>query len=232
MMKNPRFIFPPHPSPGMMITPEMLPQHEAAHAWVAQRKFNGAHCVIWLYRNQFSIWNRRGEPFGTYQVTEGMKRCLLYGLDRDYDTEYVLDGELLHNKAKIKTTGKQAQENTIVLFDVLFAGKHLTQLTTMGRLDLLYKLAPPSELETKGRAWRVDDCDESKLWVAETFHDEFNYHFWEMYEFNDRGEDQYPEIEGLVLKLKDAKNTSVGNRPNDVTWMVRCRKTKEKIYQF
>ncbi len=230
--KTPRFLFPAHPAPNIKITPEMLPQHEAHGAWVAQRKFNGTHVVVWVHQNNVGIWNRKGEPLSTYQLTEEMRRCLLYGLDRDYDTEYVLDGELLHTKAKLKTTQRQAVENTIVFYDVLYAGRNLTTLTTLERLDLLYKIAPPDELETKGRAFKVETCGESHIWVAETFYDEFSYHFWEMYEYNDRGEDLYPEIEGLVLKQKNSKNTSIGTRPNDVTWMVRCRKTKENMYQF
>jgi ATP-dependent DNA ligase len=230
--KAPRFLFPPHPAPNFKITPEMLPQHEAQQVWLAERKFNGSHCIVWVYKNQVALWNRRGEPFGNYQITQGMKNCILYGLDRNYDTEYVLDGELLHNKAKIKTTNKQAAENVIVFYDILYAGKFLTNLTTTERIDLLYKIAPPNGLENKGRAFKVDENDESQIWVAEVFYDDFSYHFWEMYDFNDKGEDQYPEIEGLVLKMRSAKNTGIGSRPNDVPWMIRCRKPKEKMYMF
>lgn len=232
MTRNPRFLFPPHPAPNLKIPPEMLTQHEKQGVWLAQRKFNGAHCIVWIYRNQITIWNRRGEPFGNYQLPNGMKQCFFLGLNRDYDTEYVLDGELLHNKAKIKTTNKQAVENTIVLYDVLYAGKYLPTLTTQERIQLLYEIAPGKELEPKKRAFTVDACEESQLWVAETFYEEFSYRFWETYDYNERDEDQYPEIEGLVLKQKDAKNSSVGIRPNEVTWMLRCRKTKEKMYQF
>jgi hypothetical protein len=229
---KPKFLFPPHPAPSLKITPEMLNQHEEQKAWLAQRKFNGSHCVVWIYQNQVVTWNRNGEPFGNYQLTKGMKDCFLLGLDRDYDTEYVLDGELLHNKAKIKTTNKQAVENTIVLYDVLYAGKFLTNLTTVDRMKLLYDLARPKGLEEKNRAFKVDSYNESSLWVAETFYDDFSYRFWEMFEKNERDEDQYPDIEGLVLKQKEAKNTSTGTRPNDVKWMLRCRKTKERMYQF
>lgn len=229
---KPKFLFPAHPSPNMKITPQMLDSHEAKGAWIAQRKFNGAHCVIWIFQDQVQMWNRQGEPFGTYQMTEGMKKNLLYGLDRDYDTEYVLNGELLHNKAKLATSGRQAVENVVVLFDVLYAGKYLTNMTTLERMDLLSEIALASELEPKKRALKVCENFESQLWLAETFYDDFSYRFWELYEHNDNGDDLYPEIEGLMLKMKDAKNTSIGNKPNDVLWMIRCRKTKEKMYQF
>lgn len=229
---NPKFIFPPHPLPNAKITAEMLQQHDDQGAWIAQRKFNGAHSVIWLYQDQVQMWNRRGDPFSTYQITEGMKNCLLYGIERDYDTEYVLNGELLHNKAKLQKTGKQAVENVIVLFDLLFMNKYLTHLTTLERLDLLHKIAPSKGLEPKKRALFVAEKQESQIWIAETFHNDFSYRFWEMFDFTENDEDNYPEIEGLMLKLKNAKNTSVGSKPNDVNWMLRCRKTKGKMYQF
>jgi ATP-dependent DNA ligase len=228
----PRFLFPAHPPSSMKITPDMLNYHEQQGAWIAQRKFNGSHAVIWVYQNQVEMWNRQGEPFSTYRPTESMKRCFLHSLNRDYDTEYVFDGELLHTKAKLQSTQKQAADNVIVLFDMLYAGKYLTSLTTMERLELLHKIAPPTVLEPKKRAHKICQEDESQLWLAETFTEEFSYRFWEMYEQDTAGFDKYPEIEGLVLKQKDAKNTSLGTRPNDVTWMLKCRKTKEKIYQF
>jgi hypothetical protein len=153
-------------------------------------------------------------------------------LNRDYDTEYVLDGELLHTKAKYKATGKQAAQNVIVLFDILYAGKYLTIPTNMERLAMLQEVAPPVEMEPKKRALLVAKEGESQVWLAETFHDDFSYRYWEMYDFDQYGNDKYPEIEGLMLKQKDAKNTSIGTRPNDVSWMLRCRKTKEKMYQF
>jgi ATP-dependent DNA ligase len=228
----PRFMFPPHPSPSLKITPEMLNFHENQGAWIAQRKFNGAHSVIWIYQDQMEMWNRRGDPFSTYRITDNMKKCFLHNLNRDYNTEYVLNGELLHTKAKSAITNKQAAENVIVLFDILYAGSYLTSMTTLERLAFLETIAPSKGLEPKKRAFSVCEEGESQLWLAETFHDEFSYHFWEMYEFDKYGNDKYPEIEGLMLKQKEAKNTSLGNRPNDVQWMLRCRKTKTKLYQF
>ncbi len=231
-MTVPKFIFPPHPSPSMMITPAMLDLHEKQNAWVAQRKFGGSHAVIWVYQSQMAMWNRRGEPFSTYTMTEEMKQCFLLGLERDYDTEYVLNGELLHTKSKSKITGKQAVRNCVVLFDILFAGRYLSNLTTLQRLDMLEEIAPSTTLEPGKRAFFVTNSGESQVWRAETFFDEFSYRYWEFFDTDDLGNDRYPEIEGLMLKNKTAKNTSLGNRPNDVPLMLRCRKTKEKMYQF
>lgn len=229
---NPRFIFPPHPFSALKIPPETLHQYEAQGVWLAQRKFNGSHAIIWVYQDQVAMWNRRGIPFSTYRITENMKKCFLYGLNRDYDTEYVFDGELLHTKAKLQTTGKQAVENVVVLFDILFEGKHLSNHTVLDRLDLLRKIAPPGGLEPKNRAFFVTNYGESQIWLAETFFDDFSYHFWEMNDINDKGIDMHPEIEGLMLKSKESKNTAIGTRPNEVNWMVRCRKNKKKLYQF
>lgn len=229
---TPRFLFPPHPAKNLKITPDMLTSYERQKAWVAQRKFNGTHVVIWLYQDQVAMWNRRGQPLAQYQMTPKMEKMLLTCFNRNHDTEYVLDGELLHTKAKLQTTNKQAVDNTVVLFDILYAGKFLSNLTTLERLEVLNAFAPNQGLEPKKRALFVSSYDESQIWLAETFHDDFSYRFWEFYDYDTNGNDRHPELEGLVLKNKLAKNTSVGNRPNDVLWMLRCRKTKEKMYQF
>jgi hypothetical protein len=229
---NPRFIYPPHPSKHLKITPQMLDQHERQKAWVAQRKFNGTHVVIWLYNDKVAMWDRRGITLSSYQLTPQMEKMLLTCFNRDDNKEYVLDGELLHTKAKLKTTKKQAVDNTIVLFDILYAGKPLTDLTTLERLDLLAEVAPTQGMEQKKRAQFVSCYDNSQVWLAETFYDDFSYRFWEFYDYDSNNNDRHPELEGLVLKNSTAKNSNAGARPNDVLWMLRCRKTKEKMYQF
>lgn len=225
-----RFLFPPHPQKGLKTTPQALHYYEKL--WVAQRKFNGSHAIIWIHKDQVEIRNRLGEPFSNYRMTNGMRNCFLHCLNRDYDKEYVLDGEVLHTKAKLHHKQRQAAENTIVLFDVLYAGKYLTTLTTLERIALLTSIAPPEQPEPKKRAQLVCTEEESQIWLAETFTEEFSYRFWEFYEYDDNGNDLYPEIEGLILKKKDAKNTGLGTKPNEADWLIRCRKTKEKMYQL
>lgn len=231
----PRFILPPHPGPKMKIQRHDLPTYEKMGKWVAQRKFNGTHVVIWIHGDEIDIWDRRGIHLSLYKLTAGMRKCLLSLALGGKET--VLCGEVLHTKAKSKITGKQMATDTIVLFDILFYENHLATITQMERLALVEGLCgKPSTLEAGAfpgatkRALVVSEHDTAKLWLAQTFTDDFDYHFDECYEEDSQDRDKYPEIEGLMLRLKDSKLRVGGSA--DVDWLCRCRKSKNKIYNF
>jgi len=147
--------------------------------------------------------------------------------------EVVLDGELMHTKAKSKITNTQALDNTIVLYDLLYLGRSLLTEGFEERYNLLSKICDnPKEMEPKKRGLVVQKVDESQLWLAETFHNDFLYRFYEMYEFDKYQRDKFPEIEGLVCKRAKQSRLRLGNFQYDVNWMMRVRKTKEKVYLF
>ena len=79
------------------------------------------------------------------------------------------------------------------------------------------------------RAFLAKQEGESNSWLAERFYDEFFYHFDECMD-EEKGVDKYPEIEGLILRLKNSKLHS--NPKRDVEWIMRCRKPKNKVYDF
>lgn len=231
-----RYIFPPHPDKRMKIRPESVDQMlEGINKglWVAERKYNGSQFVAHYHGGEVNIWNRHGEPFTTYKTTPAMVECFR-SLNIPPGMEVVLNGELLHTKARSKITERQAATDTIVLYDLLYFGKYILTLNYLERYNLLKEICRnPEKLEPKKRALEVVSIEGSHIWLAETFTDEFSYHFYEMFEFDDRGLDKYPEIEGLVLKKIDASSKlKLGNIKYDVDWMIRVRKTKEKIYLF
>jgi hypothetical protein len=225
------FLYPPHPDSNMRIRPESVELLEKEGGWIAQRKYNGSHAVIHINNNEVSIWNRHSEPFTTYQVTPAMIACFLAF---DIRGEVVLDGELLHTKAKLKTANEQAQTNTIVLFDVLYINGPLLMQSFAERYEALRKICGnPTALEPKKRDLFVKECDGSQLWLAENFESDFSYRFWEFYEHDKQENDLFPEIEGLVCKKTGpASRLQLGVRPYDVSWMMRVRKKKDKIYLF
>lgn len=239
--KKERFILPPHPNPHMRIRREDLPTYEAMDKYVAQRKFNGTHVVLWVYEDRVGIWDRRGIKLTYYKIGPGMIKCLL-GLNRDPSKELVMAGEVLHTKAKSKVTGKQEAENTICLFDVIMYGDYLTKQTQVERLAMLADLCRnPKELEepkfpgATRRALVVDRKEEATLWLAEVFKDEFQYHYDECCtdQFDKHNRDRYEEIEGLVLRQKESR-IRIGSTGGvgDVDWLIRCRKPKPKMYKF
>jgi hypothetical protein len=230
------FIFPPHPQKANCIHHSSLKLFENRGGWIAQRKYNGTHVVVYVRRRpnetvDFDIWDRRGSHLTLYHAPETMITCFL-GLNIKRNHDYVFAGELLHTKAKSKITGQQAATNTIVLFDVLHAEHYLIDLTQRQRLELLSFLCRnPDQLEPKGRALVVATAAESNLWLAETFDGNYLEHFYEMFDFHIKtGEDKYPEIEGLVLRLENS-HLAAGDRLHDVEWMMRVRKKSNK-YQF
>lgn len=221
-------FFPPHPK--IKTIPENLGKLESC--CVAQRKFNGTHLVIEINNSQIQIWNRHGEHLSFYQLTDSMKQCLL-SLNLKKDKKYIFGGELLHNKAKSKITNIQAQSNTIVLFDVYCAGNYLFGMKQIDRLLLLEEICHNAKkLEEKKRGILVKKVQESELWLAECFYDDFEYRFYEFYEFDKHGNDKFPEIEGLVLRMKESILPKLTNKMLDVNWMIRCRKKKENVYDF
>jgi hypothetical protein len=113
------------------------------------------------------FWNRQGKPFTHYKITESMKECIR-SLNLKPDTEYVFNGELLHTKAKSKTTGKQVVTDTIALFDVLFIGKYLLTETLEERLLLLNDICRnPKEYALDNQGLLVVRNDESQIFGFE-----------------------------------------------------------------
>jgi hypothetical protein len=230
MTPKPRYLFPQHPKSGILIAPQQLEEYEAQGHWLAQLKFQGSTSILWVYNDQFMIWNRLGEPFTNYKAKEGMRKCI-QSLKLQPDTEYVFNGELLHTKAKHKSSGKQAATDTIVLFDVLYIKRYLAVEQLEERLALLTDICRDPQVYDKDKQGLiVAHEDESQIWLAETYYDDFNYHFWKFVDEDAQNNDRYPLIEGLMLKRKGSTNIGFGSKPVDVTWMTRCRKLKDKIY--
>jgi len=134
--------------------------------------------------------------------------------------EYWLDSELLNHK-----TTDHHYKNRIVLFDILWAGKYLFKgPTTFERQEMLYSLCGnPQECEGKyGLALVVSD----NIWLAENF--EAADFIMEYKRHLDKD-----QIEGIVLKQKDARITNLGQSESEseVAWQLRCRKP-HKNYAF
>jgi hypothetical protein len=229
------FRFPPHPDSRMKVRPDSVGRLEQEGGWLAQRKYNGWHSVIHVHkeRNICNIWHRSSKPFTKYQMTPEMRECFFRGIQVDPSIEVVLNGELVHGQAVSDITGAQALRHTIALFDLLYLGKPLLTEGFEERYNLLTGICgSPTTLEPKKRGLVVAEVGESKLWLAECFKDDFLYRFYEMYEHDDQGRDKFPEIEGLVCKKAKGSALKLGNVAYDVNWMMRVRKTKEKVYLF
>lgn len=201
-------LYPPHP--GLKIPSHKLGRYEETKKWLAQRKYNGTHILLYVSpEREVSIYTRHGQKPKLFSLTKSHIAQIL-SLNFEPGKDYWLAGELLDHKTKSKD-----YKGKIVLFDVLHAGKYLINKPDQaGRLELLSDICRnPVELEPHfGIALRVTD----DIWMAETWTSDFQRHFEEFLHLD--------EIEGLVLRKAGSSLESFGQKEYDVSWMVRCRK--------
>lgn len=228
----PQYIYPPYPNRASKISPLDLDQFEQTGRWLVQRKYNGSRTGVRVYREKVSVHDRHGGSLVSMPLTETMKECVL-SLNLNPDVGYWLDGEFLGKKAKVALTQQQAAKDTLVLYDILFMGRHLNQENQQTRLDLLSKICNhPTEHEPKKRALQVVNKESSHIWMAETFDKEFEYRFYEFVDEDEQGRDLHPEIEGIVLRNKQFILRNAGVKQYSLKGeVIRCRK-RDKVRAF
>ncbi len=195
-------LYPPRPK--SKIPPGHLSKYEGSY--FVQPKYNGTRNLIHIYpNNDIVMINRHGELHKQYSLPEYIIEQIL-SLNLEEGKEYWIDSELMHNK----TTNLK---NTIVLFDVLQAGKYLFRIKQAERLILLNKICgEPNQYEEKGRALKVSE----NIWMAPVFDQNFRQYFDYFSKFE--------EVEGLVLRAKNSCLDNFGRKEYEVPWMIRCRK--------
>jgi ATP-dependent DNA ligase len=206
-----RYVYPPRPLPA--IHPDNLDRLEREKSWLAQYKYNGSRTGVYIRSGKIALWNRHHEEhiyFVPPQLADSIS-----SLNLDSSKDYILDGELLHSKTK-------NLKNTLVLFDVLWAGEYLFGVSQPERLKILCDICRnPIELEERGRALLVGEG----LWLAEVWDGEFVFHFYEKTELD--------EIEGLILRRKNSQLDNLGQQNYVANWMLRSRKShKGSTYQW
>jgi ATP-dependent DNA ligase len=198
-------IFPPRPKGRM--NPADLPTYEASGRWVAQRKFNGCRNLIHVTPDgKIEAFSRYGDAHKLFVLTKDYVEQIQDGLNLQKSTEYWLDSEVM-----TKTTGAGGE---IVFYDVLQAGRYLFgRPNQMERLAMLRDICGnPQSLEPGGLALEISP----KLWLAESFVDNFVPRFEEAYKSD--------SIEGLVLRKKKSTLDNFGGAYYETGWLIRCRK--------
>ena len=197
--------------------PADLPYYESSGKWLAQRKFNGSRCVIYISKDRYvSICNRHGGAFARFSFTKPMVDELLSCLKLQDGKDYWLDGELMNKQA--------GATNDIVFYDVLQAGKYLFgNPTQVDRLEILNEVCGnPTSMCESGIALRISD----NFRMAESFFSGFTARFAE----------SAPSklIEGLVLRKRAGCLDNYGEKEYETSNLIRCRKpfSKEMGYDF
>ncbi len=202
------------PSPKSKLDPNRLENEEKKGTWIAQRKFNGQRNLIHVLNGKVELWNRHGVRHRNYKPDPILIKQIL-SLNLDPTKEYWLDGELLAAKP-----GNKEFKGTIVLFDIIQAGKYLYGINQMERLQILNDICRnPQILCEAGFALKVT----SNIWLAENFVNDFEGEFQRFID--------HDVIEGLVLRDKNAVLDNLGTAPYEVNWIIRVRKP-HKNYGF
>ncbi|RDJ35103.1 MAG: hypothetical protein DWQ19_09725 [Crenarchaeota archaeon] len=199
-------VYPPRPEGK--IAPNRLVAYEKTGRWVAQRKFNGTHIVLYVHGDTVKLGHKGREP-KQFRLTGNLKNEIL-NLNFDPNLKYWLDGELLD--AKTKSPGYKGK---IVLYDLIQAGKYFFGgPTLLGRLKLLNEICRQPQVKEPGLGIALAATE--NIWMAETFDHDFSERFKDFLSSD--------EIEGLVLKKKDSVIKNYGKKEYEVNWLIRCRK--------
>jgi ATP-dependent DNA ligase len=185
-----------------------LPHYESSGKWVVQRKFRGHRAVINISPNrEITLGNRHGRQFSKFSLDSKYKEEILSCLNLKPGLEYWLDGELMN--ADVDAT------NEIILFDLLQAGRYLFNTPNqMVRLEMLREICGnPQKLCRSNIALEVSP----RVWMAETFDKDFMSRYKEAIPIQ--------QLEGLVLRKKDAGLDNFGASEYETTNLIRCRKS-------
>lgn len=200
-----KLIFPPRPKSKM--SPADLPYYESTGEWVAQRKFRGSNCVIYISKDrQITCGSRHGKPFARFDLNQNYCDEIISSLNLNDNLDYWFNGELMNKD--INST------NEIILFDILQAGRYFFGNPNQHeRLKLLYEICgQPQKLCETGIAFQVSD----RLRLAEVFTKDFSARFEESL--------PNPQLEGLVLRKKGSALDNLGNFEYETANLLRCRK--------
>lgn len=205
-MSDIKIIYPPRPKGKMLWTD--LAHYEQTGKWVVQRKFRGSRAVINISKTgQVTLGNRHGRQFSKFALDKDYKKEILSSLKLQPGVEYWLDGELMNKDVNAT--------NEIILFDVLQVGRYFfNSPTQMERLEILKEICGnPQKQCRSGIALEVSP----RIWMAETFDKNFA----------DRYKEALPiqQLEGLVLRKKDAGLDDFGASEYETTNLIRCRKS-------
>ena len=172
--------------------------------WVAELKYNGQRCMLWIIDGKVEFWGRHGKKLAyndnpnpdiiDYMIAKFPKGCFLF------------DAELRHNK----TVGVR---DKLVIWDVfIFRNEFLNKEQYWTRRAILKNRI--------GLAW---DDTQNAVKLIEQYPHSFN----QVYDRVIKDD----EIEGLVLKnLRGKLNISRTSASNS-TWMYKVRKPSGR-YKF
>jgi ATP-dependent DNA ligase len=215
-----RYIYPPRPEKTTHFSE--LDKYDNG-TFIAQPKYNGTCCVVFINTAQQRIMNRHNGV-----ITSDYNNIDFKSLYEDSGCKgwLVLAGEFL-NKNKKGEDGNPFNLKFIIFDILVYDSDYLIGTKLSERLDILNNMIPEtSTLILKDRMSSFAHLNVSKynnIFKAPSYYGNFK----DVYE-SIVDTDLY---EGLVLKRKDSKLGLGFSEKNNSDWQIKCRKPT-KLYDF
>lgn len=212
-----KFIYPPRPE--QKITDAQLIFYESLGEFLAQPKYNGDCCNVFLIPGEeIKIINRHNEPKKKIDPMTDFDGLMS-------DRPMVLSGELM-SKSKLGEDGLTLKG--FIIWDILVHdGEYLIGSTVEERMELLEKLWPTNRMMVSEKGIfhyeHLSFTPNIGIYKSPTYLTGFDTLYHELVKT-----DAY---EGLVLKKKAARLTYGFNEKNNSSWQIKCRKPT-KNYKF
>jgi ATP-dependent DNA ligase len=163
--------------------------------WVAEKKYNGQRCMLWIIDGKVEFWGRHGKllKYNEDPATE----IVNYLAGKFPKGVFLFDGELRHNKTK-------GVQHKLVIWDVfIFRDLLLNKMQYWTRRAIL-----------KERG--LEACPALQVSLIEQYRDDWRSLYKAVIEDD--------EIEGLVLKNQHGYLDISRSSGRDSNWMFKVRK--------
>lgn len=199
---NFQYIYPPRPENN--IPPSDLNFWDKTNSLLAQPKFNGSNCLLFLRGKDMVVMNRHNNRMSNFNIPSNEILSLSQG-----DKWTIFNGELM-NKSK-KDENNQLFNNKLVLFDLLVDnGDYLIGKSFEYRYNLLKSKFNLTKYN------HYSDMISENIFIVKSFDKGFEDLF-----------EQFTKVdmlEGLVLKRKDARLERGNTAKNNTKLQIKCRK--------
>ena len=215
-----RYIYPPRPE--MTTHFSELDKYDNG-TFLAQPKYNGTCCVVFMNKAGIRVMNRHNGL-----ITSDYNNVDFEGLYQDSGCEgwLVLCGEFL-NKNKKGEDGKPFNLKFIIFDILVYDNEYLIGSKLIERIDLLNRLFPETStlvFENKINSYsHLNVTRYENIFKAPSYGADFKAFYKSIVDT-----DLY---EGLVLKRKESRLSLGFSEKNNSDWQIKCRKPT-KNYDF
>lgn len=211
-----KYLYPPRPAETTH--PSELSKYEGK-GFIAQPKYNGTCCVVFMNENELHVMNRHKSA-----ISSNYNHIDFRGMYKGKGW-MVICGEFL-NKNKRGENGEPFNLKFVIWDILVYDGVYLTGSTFENRQKLLSDLFPCLRMRVGSGLETFDYLcftNYAHIYRAPLFDSNFTKLFNEIVKT-----DLY---EGIVLKRRDAKLLYGLSERNNNDWQIKCRKPT-KLYKF